>query len=445
VSRNTKFTIDEIKEFLKKNFPQISLLKNQTYINRHQELKFSCKLHGEFSKPMIKISRGYHCPSCGKIRQGKKSVKELNDYLKKNLPLISLKKSQTYINNKVKMIFVCKKHGEFETTWNSITRGSNCQKCGIERKKLKRTTPIKEILEKIKLKHNGKIELINPNDYVNSHSKLKFKCEKHHPIWKTKVYSVLQGKGCPKCAGKNITTNEFISNIKSIHGDSISLANGEIYTGRTKKLKFDCNKCNKEFFASPNNIIFNKSGCPHCKGDKLRDHFAFSTDELLKIIKDKTRGEVIPYKNQEYVNQKTVWKFKCKKNPKHPPWETTVGIILGGSGCPTCSMSKGERKILYWLRDNNIKFEHQYRISKNRLNKYFIFDFYLPEKKIFIEFDGIQHFEPVKLWGGEKGLKKVQKSDSEKDKISKNMGCKMVRISYLSYDEIEQILRNHIT
>ena len=96
MSRNTKFTIDEIKEFLKKNFPQISLLKNQTYINRHQELKFSCKLHGEFSKPMIKISRGYHCPSCGKIRQGKKSVKELNDYLKKNLPLISLKKSQTY-------------------------------------------------------------------------------------------------------------------------------------------------------------------------------------------------------------------------------------------------------------------------------------------------------------------------------------------------------------
>ena len=33
------------------------------------------------------------------------------------------------------------------------------------------------------------------------------------------------------------------------------------------------------------------------------------------------------------------------------------------------------------------------------------FDFYIPSKKILIEYDGEQHFSSVDIWGGKKGLK----------------------------------------
>lgn len=586
MSRNTRFTVQEIKLFLKSHFSHITLLENQKYINRNQELEFSCENHGLFRKSWIKVSKGYNCPSCGKLRQGKKSLEELVKYLEKNIPHIKLNEQQLYVNSKTKMLFTCQKHGEFETTWNSITRGSNCQKCGLERKVLKSTTPINVVLDRIKNTHGGKIELVNPNEYVNSHSKLKFKCEKNHPIWVTGLYSVLQGTGCPKCSGKNISTKDFIDNVKSVHKGSISLSKGEKYKGRNKKIKFDCNNCKGVFYSTPSNIIFNKSGCPKCKGDKLRDHFRFTTNEVLEKIKNISNGRVIPFENQKYLNQKSVWKFKCENYPEHPSWETSLGSIfnstnyigcrfclgekpilstkdvedrlyevfnkkitlitvvdkkltlksnikvycsthnityteklsnvlkskgcnkcssesysknrrtktgkllkkifeihrnnisvvdvnqyvntdtkiefkcnlkkhglfestphsiLGGSGCPVCNMSKGERKILFWLRDKEIKFEYQYRIKKNNLSKYyFIFDFYLPKKKIFIEFDGRQHYEPIEIWGGKNGLQKVQKNDSEKNLLSEKMGFKMIRIPYFEYDEIENILNSEV-
>lgn len=64
--------------------------------------------------------------------------------------------------------------------------------------------------------------------------------------------------------------------------------------------------------------------------------------------------------------------------------------------CPYCSSSKysfGERLVNAYLTAANIKFISQY--SKRINGKLHKFDFYLPDQKMIIEYQGTQHFEQV--------------------------------------------------
>ena len=44
------------------------------------------------------------------------------------------------------------------------------------------------------------------------------------------------------------------------------------------------------------------------------------------------------------------------------------------------------------------------------------FDVWFPEKKIAVEFNGVQHYEPISFFGGEEGLKETQNRDNMKRK-----------------------------
>ena len=114
---------------------------------------------------------------------------------------------------------------------------------------------------------------------------------------------------------------------------------------------------------------------------------------------------------------------------------------LNGQGCPECSKfrtSKGENLIKQILEKRNIKFIH----NKNCLD--FLGklrpDFYLPDYNLIIEYDGRQHFKPVKFWGGDEGLLKTQERDKLKTQLCEEHNIKLVRISYTQFNEIEEII-----
>ena len=60
----------------------------------------------------------------------------------------------------------------------------------------------------------------------------------------------------------------------------------------------------------------------------------------------------------------------------------------------------------------------------------YIFDFYLPEHKCCIEYDGIQHFESIEYWGGEKKLTSQRKRDEIKTNYCKDNNINLLRIKY---------------
>lgn len=45
-------------------------------------------------------------------------------------------------------------------------------------------------------------------------------------------------------------------------------------------------------------------------------------------------------------------------------------------------------------------------------------DIYIEELKLGIEYQGIQHFDPISCWGGEESLEKLQIRDNKKQKLA---------------------------
>lgn len=66
-------------------------------------------------------------------------------------------------------------------------------------------------------------------------------------------------------------------------------------------------------------------------------------------------------------------------------------------------------------------------------------DIYIPSKLIAIEYQGKQHYEPVKLFGGEDTLKKQKKSDDKKKKL-----CEEHDVSLIEWKYYEPITRANL-
>lgn len=60
-------------------------------------------------------------------------------------------------------------------------------------------------------------------------------------------------------------------------------------------------------------------------------------------------------------------------------------------------------------------------------------DIFIEEVKVAIEYQGIQHFEPVAHWGGKKGLERLQDRDERKSEIC---GSLNIPLLYFYHDEV---------
>ena len=107
--------------------------------------------------------------------------------------------------------------------------------------------------------------------------------------------------------------------------------------------------------------------------------------------------------------------------------------------------SSGEQMVQNFLDENNIKYKPEQHLKgcvrpkegKQRCGK-LRYDFYLKELNILIEYDGMQHYKPVKRWGGEKGFEVRKRRDQIKDEFAKSAGIPLIRIKY-TYDTQEEI------
>ena len=95
----------------------------------------------------------------------------------------------------------------------------------------------------------------------------------------------------------------------------------------------------------------------------------------------------------------------------------------------------------------NINFKAQYIIKglKTLNDGVPIFDFAIFDAddrvKLIIEFDGIQHYKPIDIWGGEERFFRQQIIDDYKNRYCDENNIKMVRIKYT---ELNNINHNYI-
>lgn len=100
-----------------------------------------------------------------------------------------------------------------------------------------------------------------------------------------------------------------------------------------------------------------------------------------------------------------------------------------------------------YLCSINIAHQSEYSVKIN--GRQYRFDFYLPDYNMFIEYDGSQHYEPTRYYGGniEKNneiLLETQRRDKIKNTYCKENNINLLRIPYWESKNIKTIISNHL-
>jgi len=194
------------------------------------------------------------------------------------------------------------------------------------------------------------------------------------------------------------------------------------YRNSRIKIKVICKKHpSYEWLITPSELL-KRNGCPVCnKKQKINiDEIRFRNNVIHKEC-----GYIIP--NQKYINNHSKIIVIC---PVHGEWLANPNNFFNGNGCPKCSESKGEKEIRNFLNEKDIIFTTQKKFKGCKDKKLLVFDFYLPDYNICIEYDGEQHFKRFRFEKDDKELIKRQNRDKIKNTYCKNNKIKLYRISY---------------
>ena len=133
---------------------------------------------------------------------------------------------------------------------------------------------------------------------------------------------------------------------------------------------------------------------------------------------------------------------KCKNE-----WISPIKERYHGYDCPKCNESKGEKTIAKHLIKHGVPYEPQYKfedcIDKSPLR----FDFFVINKFL-IEYQGEQHYMPVRFGSKTTTAIEVLHSTKRRDQIKRDW-CKknnipLIEIPYWDFNKIEDILKGQI-
>ena len=77
-----------------------------------------------------------------------------------------------------------------------------------------------------------------------------------------------------------------------------------------------------------------------------------------------------------------------------------------------------------------VEYEKEKVVGIKGHNRRFDFEVVFGGRKMFIEFDGEQHFKPVESFGGVDAFKERQRADFDKNKYAKQSKIPLLRIRY---------------
>lgn len=235
---------------------------------------------------------------------------------------------------------------------------------------------------------------INNKNYNRSDEKIKFDCITCN-YTKTTAAKYFFKLKCKNCSPKNGSRKYSLNYVKNYCNNNQIQFLDNHFSLVTDYHNFKC-KNNHVFQTRYCEIIrsFKKgfNGCKHCAVNSLKLDEDSLKKEFLKL-------NIILL--DSYTNANTKCSFKCTKCESI--WKTTAASIRClNSGCPRCACKKNEKLCFKYIKELlNINFsKNRIHIKDNSLDKKYIipdFQFEINNKKYIIEYNGIQHYEPIKF------------------------------------------------
>jgi len=165
------------------------------YINNSTDIIIICKKHGDFlQKPAVHL-RGSGCNDCNLEKRSFLNRSNKECFIEKSIKVHNSKYDYSkvdYINNKTKVIIICKKHGEFlQEPRAHILQKQGCPYCS------NKMIDNLNFIKKCKEVHGDYYDYSKVN-YKKSIEKIKIICPKKHIFYST-PNNHINGRGCPIC------------------------------------------------------------------------------------------------------------------------------------------------------------------------------------------------------------------------------------------------------
>jgi very-short-patch-repair endonuclease len=226
------------------------------YVNCKTNIKIICREHGIFEQTPSNHLKGQNCPFCA----GNKMSTEY--FIKKSKEVHNNKynyEKSIFIDAKTKVIITCPEHGDFEQSHHSHLIGFGCSICSG----MKKLTN-EEFIKRSKNINGDKYDY-SLVDYFNGKSKIKLICLIHGVFEQSPSLHISHKQGCPKCAGRHKTTEDFIKLSKEINGDKYNY-DKTIFINFNTKVIITCKK-HGDFEQTPAHHL-NGQSCPICNLSK---------------------------------------------------------------------------------------------------------------------------------------------------------------------------------
>lgn len=281
-----------------------------------------------------------------------------------------------------------------------------------------------------------------------------YKSEDH--IWKASAPNIIKSveiyktNGCPFCLNRKVNKSNSLytiyPDVAKLWHNKNNIQPNNVPCSSKRKFWWQCQKVkDHEWETSIETIvrciIKNKNnGCPCCKNFKIvNSNCLETTHPNISKNWDYTKNYPITPKQIGVYNSSKFW-WICPKNSEHR-WQTSPNKLLyvlnlrDSYGCPHC-LYKGQTLTGYCLDQLNCKIIKQYKINKFRVDFYFEKD----NKKYIVEYNGRQHYEPIKKFGGIKMFKKQQIRDQNLRDFCQQNEINLIEIDGRKYHKKKDIL-----
>src|SRR6478735_9311369 len=171
--------------------------------------------------------------------------------------------------------------------------------------------------------------------------------------------------------------------------------------------------------------------CLLCGYDKAKNIKKLSNETILNRINNIYGTACLVLNINDYKNMNSKLNFKCLKH--NFEFSQYIKHILNGVyGCKKCNRKKNKSELVIekYFIENNIYYIPQKSFEDLKYKSKLFFDFYLSEYNICIEFDGEQHYKPIKFFGGDNKFDNIKKCDKLKNDYCKENNIKLYRIGF---------------
>lgn len=162
-------------------------------------------------------------------------------------------------------------------------------------------------------------------EYRNSLSKAVMRCSEGHE-WSARVDNLVQGSGCPKCAGLyHYSASERIDQLNALDGVRFIRWDGEYLNAHSKAVM--CCSEGHEWSSSISDLS-QGSRCPKCSGV-----YRYSASERVTQLNAIEGCNFVRW-DDGYRNQHSKAVMCCSEGHE---WSASVNSLTRGHGCPHCS------------------------------------------------------------------------------------------------------------